>query len=990
MTFFFRRVFLLIALLSCFLSQATYAALCSDVFPIRTTSNATTPPQQLAYTFPEEESAYTDLHPTNTNNIGSGDQYYNGNEIMSDIIVPGGGTTRLYINGDLNLYSKGSNASDINTGGSAADLIIIINGNLDIDEKSKIKALIYVEGNVTLNGNPAIKGAITATGTAPEPKKNQIYDEEAAAAADFSTLCSTGAVTFDHFDINIPTSGSTCAPASVVITAIDTNGSTMTSYVDTLSLTTSSGHGGWASTGSNATVDSNTDDGAATYTYDVADAGVVTFLLTNTHADVMKVSATDISTSSAQTSSFITFSDNAFNFTTATNDTIAGRDHLFSLEYIKRDPGPVKGVCGVATDFTGNVNLKMSYGTSANHPAGANAPLISGTVLPSTQPAANNISLNFVAGVASFSLSTTDIGEYQLDVLDDSSGLAVNESGAPINISGSSALYSIRPFGIDVALPANPAASDATGGIFKTAGELFDIQARGLLYQAADDLNSDGIPDGHDDADPANNADLSDNNVAPSFGAEGETIALSSALVLPATGNNPGLSGATSITSFTNGGGSTSTASSFNEVGIIEVSASISDGTYLSSTGIIYGKSAYVGRFTPAYFTATSNAPALLDGWYDSDSDGINDWSCNFTYQGQEFAMDSSPRMTLAAINAVGVATQNYTGAFNKFTVASVSQKNIQFAVADQAASTASVPTVNNTVAIAMSDLGGGLIDFTISGLTDSQNGIFYNKAVQPNSGDEVFSADFSVRFFEELNNSSPSPALMVADPGDSTQPLTFASDLQDYFDDASYLNTDTNGDSTADSHQDLILRDADGVCYMIDSDADGIPDLCDEYTLTGINGTEIRYGRLTVENAYGSELLPLSVIYRAEYYDLITPTSPTSGFKVNDEDNSTVSGCAGTLLDVAAVALSDFQLSLDTGETSVGSVSGLSDGLGNLLLTAPGAGNQGMVRVNVAVPTWLEYDFDGDGAADQPSGIASFGVSGGDDLLFFQRESYR
>jgi MSHA biogenesis protein MshQ len=144
------------------------------------------------------------------------------------------------------------------------------------------------------------------------------------------------------------------------------------------------------------------------------------------------------------------------------------------------------------------------------------------------------------------------------------------------------------------------------------------------------------------------------------------------------------------------------------------------------------------------------------------------------------------------------------------------------------------------------------------------------------------------------------------------------------------------------------------------------------------------------VENAYGSELLPLSMIYRVEYYDLITPTSPTSGFKVNDEDNSTVSGCTGTLMNTAAVALSDFQLNLSVGETAVGSVSGLSNGLGSLVLSAPGAGNQGMVRVNAAVPSWLEYDFDGDGAADQPGGIASFGVSAGDELLFFQRESYR
>lgn len=987
MDFFFRKVILLIALLACSSSQVTYAALCSDVFPANTTSNAT-PAQQLTYTYPAGQT-FNNFNYLLSNNVGSGDQYYNGRTMRSDIVVTSGTTTRLFVNGNLTLDKGFLVDADVNQYGNPEDLIIIINGDLSISSRTTINALIYVEGDVSISGNPDINGAITATGSVPAAQSNQTYDAAAVANADFSTLCSWGVASFDYFDINIPANGSTCSPASVVITAIDTDGATMTSYTDTLSLTTSSGHGGWVSTGTNAIVDSNMDDGAATYTYDVADAGVVTFLLSNTHADVLTVSATDLGTSIARTSSAITFSDNAFNFTTADNDTIAGRDHSFSLEYIKRDPST--GACGVATDFAGNVNLKMSYRTSVNHPGGANAPSIGGTTLPSAQPAASNLSLNFVAGVANFSLSTSDIGEYQLYVLDDSSGFAVDTNGSPIDINGSSALYSIRPFGFDVILPANPAATDATGGIFKAAGELFDIQVRGLLYQAADDLNNNGIPDGHDDTDPANNADLSDNNVASSFGAEGETIVLSSLLVLPAAGNDPGLSGTTSITSFVSGVGSTSTASSFNEVGIIEVSAAITDGSYLSSTGVtIYGKSSYVGRFIPAYFSASSNSPLLLDGWYDSDSDGTNDWTCDFTYQGQEFAMDSSPRMTLAALNTGGVATQNYTGAFNKFSVASVSQKNIQFAMSDQTATTATVPTVNNTVAIAMSDLGGGLIDFTVSGLADLQNGIAYNKAVQPSAGDEVFAADFNVRFFEELDNTSPGPVLMVADPGDSSQPVTFVSDLQDYFDDAAYLNTDTNGDSVADSHQALILRDADDVCYMIDSDSDGIPDLCDEYTLIGITGTEIRYGRLSVENAYGSELLPLAVVYRAEYYDLITPTSPTSGFKVNDQDNSSVSGCAGTLVDAAGVSLSDFQINLNMGETSVGSVSGLSNGLGNLVLTAPGANNQGMVRVSVTVPTWLEYDFDGDGAADQPSGIASFGVAAGDDLLFFQRESYR
>ncbi|MBL4606302.1 MAG: hypothetical protein JKY01_00520 [Pseudomonadales bacterium] len=982
------KTILLLALIVFSSGKAAYGAVCSDVFPVNTTSNATTS-QQFTYSYPSGQ-AFSSFWYLLPNSVGTGDQYYYGRSMVSDILVTPGLTTRLFINGNLSLNRGFIVDADVNESGNPEDLIIIIKGDLSISNKATINALIYVEGDVSISGNPTNNGAITATGSAPAAKTKQTYDAAAVANANFGTLCSSGVITFDHFDINIPANSSTCFPTSVVITAIDSSGATMTSYTDTLSLTTSSGHGGWAvSTGTNGIVDSNADDGAATYTFDAADSGVVTLALTNAHADVMTTTATDVTSSVSSTSSSTTFNDNAFSIAAFNSDVIAGRDHSFGIEYIKRDPST--GSCGVAADFSANVNLKMSYGPSINHPVVATAPVVNTVTLPTSQPASNNVALNFIAGVSSFTLSTSDIGEYQLNVLDNSSGLAVDTSGNPINISGSSAVYSIRPFGIDVTLPGNPAATSAAGGIFKIAGELFDIQARGVLYEASDDLDSDGIPDGHDDIDPTNNANLSNNGVAPSFGGEGETISLSAVLALPVGGNDPGLNGTILINSFSSGAGSTGSASSFDEVGIIEVSAGITDGTYLSSTGItLYGKSGYVGRFTPAYFSASSNAPLLLDGWYDSNSDSSNNWTCDFTYQGQEFAMDVSPRMTVAAVNTAGVAVQNYTGAFNKFTVSSVSQKNIQFAVQDNGATTATVPSVNNTVAITMNDLGGGLIDFTLSGLADLQNGIFYNKSVQASSGDEVFSADFSVRFFEALDDTSPSPALTVGNPGDAIQPITFVSDLQDYFDDASYLNTDTNGDGSADSHQGLILQDGDNICYKIDSNADGIPDLCDEYTLSGISGTEIRYGRLSLENAYGSELLPLLMVFRVEYYDLITVGAPTSGFKVNDQDNNSASACSGTLVNSAAISLSDFQLNLNVGETSVSSVSGLSDGLGNLVLSAPGAGNQGMVKVNITVPNWLKYDFDGDGIADQSSGIASFGVSAGDDLLFFQQESFR
>lgn len=967
----------------CFLfMQNSMSATCPSVFPAATTPNTGA---KLNYSYPA--GTVFNNFPSGSGYIllGAGDHYYNGGNLPG-VIVYGGPSVRLFVNGNLDI--SGNNDVNDFLFSKAENLIIIVKGDLKITSNIHINALIYVEGTVTISSNVVINGAITATGSiSPGTKSTITYNATAVANANFSTLCGTTPV-FDHFLISLPANASTCAAASVQITAIDSAGATMTTYTGSINVSTQSAHGDWGQiTATNTVSNGSSDDGAANYTFASGDAGVITLSLLNTHADITTVSVQDVTTSMTSTSSTITFSNNALNIRTSANDVVAGRDHVFIMEYLKRDP--VSGSCGVLSAFSGMVALKMAYQAAASHPAGANAPVVNGVTLPGVLPVSTNVSLAFSSGASNFTLSSSDVGTYAFNVLDDSSGVAVNQAGSNVPITGTSAVYSVRPFALAVSVPGNPAASSATGAAFKKAGENFDVQVRAVLYQAADDANADGLPDGHADGDPANNATLSDNGTTPSFGQEGETVTLSAALVLPSPGNHPGLSGASSISAFSAGAGSTAVGSRYDEVGIIEITASIADGVYLTSPAAVYGRSSYVGRFTPAYFSANHATPGLTDGWYDSNADGSNDWTCNFSYQGQSFALTGSPLISLMARNISGLITQNYTAAFNKLSVSSSTQKNIKFVVADVAATTASVPTLNNTAALIMNDLGSGQINLSISGLDNQQNGIAYPKAAQAGAGDEVFSANYSLRFFQELNATAPN-LLVVSNPGAVTPPFMFASELQNHFDTLGFLNTDTNADGTGDSHQDLIFRDADNVCYMIDTDADGLPDTCDDYVMSGISGTEIRYGRLVIDHAYGSELTPLPMVYRVEYYDHISPTSPTSGFKVNDQDNSSLSLCAGSSVSSLNIGLSDYQLNLNAGESVLSSISPIQNGLGALLFSAPGAGNQGLMKVTVTVPAWLHYDFNGDGSADMPSAVATFGVAAGSDVLFYQRENFR
>lgn len=192
--------------------------------------------------------------------------------------------------------------------------------------------------------------------------------------------------------------------------------------------------------------------------------------------------------------------------------------------------------------------------------------------------------------------------------------------------------------------------------------------------------------------------------------------------------------------------------------------------------------------------------------------------------------------------------------------------------------------------------------------------------------------------------------------------------------------------DVAFDSSVDLIIQpgdltDTDGVCY--DGNGDGT---CDPYTLPAIGGTQQRFGRLTVTNGYGSELRSLTLPVRAEYWQSV---AGAEAFVVNADDS-----CTGLSASPAApptwgqLALGDYRLRLDQGETAP-SVTGILSGTSAITLTAPGNGNDGSVRVTVGTDPWLEYDWDGDGAPQDPSARATFGIYRGDDRLIYRREVF-
>jgi MSHA biogenesis protein MshQ len=185
--------------------------------------------------------------------------------------------------------------------------------------------------------------------------------------------------------------------------------------------------------------------------------------------------------------------------------------------------------------------------------------------------------------------------------------------------------------------------------------------------------------------------------------------------------------------------------------------------------------------------------------------------------------------------------------------------------------------------------------------------------------------------------------------------------------------------------------------------DGDGVAAVGNPVTFGSLGGMQftiddrIRYGRVRIGTAVGSELVDLPVPMRAEYYDA------AAGFVANVADTCTTN---------VSLALSGYTESLSIGDTCVrdNGAPGQS-GIGcaapaplgmryseppvvggnfDLRLAAPLAGNQGSVTIQGTVPTWLQFDWNSAAAGDEnPTGQATFGIFGGERRLIYTREIY-
>lgn len=180
------------------------------------------------------------------------------------------------------------------------------------------------------------------------------------------------------------------------------------------------------------------------------------------------------------------------------------------------------------------------------------------------------------------------------------------------------------------------------------------------------------------------------------------------------------------------GGTVTTTSASYSEVGSFSLQLSDSDfasvdaGDSTASQRTISG-TADVGRFVPDHFDlTTANTPEF-------QTFGASGSGRTFTYIGQPFGYVTAPQATIAAKNAGGGVTQNYTGSLWKVTAADVTQTYSPIAPASLALDTALIGTPTVTAG------SGG--DGTVS--ADANDKLAFSR--DPGTPQAAFKADISL-----------------------------------------------------------------------------------------------------------------------------------------------------------------------------------------------------------------------------------------------------
>ena len=450
----------------------------------------------------------------------------------------------------------------------------------------------------------------------------------------------------DHYELALPTSSLACLPSTVTVTACANSSSPCTSTVagmtgGTATLAASAGSLGATSVsfGSNGVATTTLSHPAA------SNGTAVTVTLSNEQAPATNArkccpngascSAANSCSTTFNTVGFIVSASSGGTSATVPSQTAGTSSGTYYLRAVKT--GTTTQACEAALTGANTVNWALQCQNPSTCSSGNLMTLTgSGASAIASNPASGitsttAVNMTFDAnGNAPFSFAYADVGQVSLTATK-----TINSA----TVSGSTNAFVVKPASFSLttirqtASPntANPGAASASGNAFVKAGESFSATVTALTSGGA---------------------------ATPNFGKETvpEGVLLTPSLVLPAGGTSGTLSNATLAGSSFASGAATATQLAYSEVGIITLTPSIADGSYLGAGNVSGTTTGNIGRFVPARFAVSGTSVTHRSGLSCAPASA-------FSYLGENFRIG----LTLTAQNASGATTTNYVGSFAKF-----------------------------------------------------------------------------------------------------------------------------------------------------------------------------------------------------------------------------------------------------------------------------------------------------------------------------------
>jgi len=396
----------------------------------------------------------------------------------------------------------------------------------------------------------------------------------------------------------------------------------------------------------------------------------------------------------------------------------------------------------------------------------------------------------------------------------------------------------------------------------------------------------------------------------------------------------------------------------YDEVDIINVDIQdINYGGLSGSAGLVSGNSLTMGRFIPAYFKQTVSAIGKLDAYHSEANLGecaIEGWA----YTGQRTADNKGtigyslePKIAITAYNAQNEITKNYTlGAADGFMRLLAKKVNV-----------------------------------TLPGHDDEQLRVY----------DEELSVDENAENFVKITAFMDTGKLDFSDD----EGVLVAGQMLYTFSDNDHFSYDRDDTSFLKPFLAKIpfvteqITDEDGVTLQTDPTGTKIAE--DAIKTLVSSGVEVRFARMVLANAYGSENARLRSPLSIEVYDGINFAIATDEScltaSINDKKpGAKYSGNMNTW-DYRLIDIDTDNIQISDTEASV---SGIFDkGIQNqLFFSSPSL--QGTLEWEYEVPDWFKFKWNGvDGSADgnfyddNPSATLSFGLYRGNDRIISWRE---